>query len=262
MRRHNLDVILAIIVAICNVGWSLLPIRQPIIGTLLALPLLFVIPGYLLTDMLLQKRPPGIAHRIVLSLTVSLCMVLLSGFLLNLLPAGLNARSWGIYLGGLNALLGLLALLRRRKAIIYRVQARSVRLKFSGFVLFGLALVVMIVSLDYSVISLANQPHPGFTQLWLLPSEEVNNTWQLRLGVRSDELAPVTYNVTMNVNHTRFKGWSSITLKPEQEWDQFVSLSGRPNNSMYVQVQLYRADKAGLEYKEVHTTLYKQKRAL
>ncbi len=261
MRRHNLDVILAIIFAILNVGWSLLPIRQPVLGMLLALPLLFLIPGYLLTDMLFQKRLPGIAYRMVLSLTMSLCIVLLSGFLLNLLPEGLNARSWSIYLGGLSTLLGLLAMLQRRKVTLSRTQAWSIRLKFSGFILLELALVIIIVSLHNSAMSITNQPHPGFTQFWLLPSKEVNNTWQLKLGVHSNELAPVTYNLIMSVNHTPLKSWPSITLDPEQEWDQSVSLSAADSNSTYVQAQLYYSNNTGIIHRELHSTLYKQKGA-
>ena len=259
MRRHNLDVILAIIVVILNVGWSLLSIRMPILGVLLALPLLFFIPGYLLTDVLFQKRLPSIIHRMLLSLTLSLSIVLLSGFLLNLLPGGLNAHSWSIYLGGLSTLLGLLAMLRRRKVTISRTRAWSIRLKFSGYILLGLALIVIIISLSYSAMSITNQPHPGFTQLWLLPSKEVNNTWQLNFGVRNDEQAPVTYNILMSVNHTPFKSWPSIRLSPEQEWAQSVPLSAPDSNSTYIQVQLYYANKTGLIYREVHNTLYRQK---
>jgi uncharacterized membrane protein len=257
MRRHNLDIILAISVVILNVGWSLLSIHQPMLGILLALPLLFFIPGYLLTDVLFQNRLPSIAHRIVLSLTISLCIVLLSGFLLNLLPEGLNARSWSIYLGGLNALLGLLALLRRRKVTLSRTQAWSIHLNFSGYILLGLVLLVIIVSLSTSAMSIAQRPGQGFTQLWLLPSKEANHTWQLNLGVRSNERTPVTYNVTMSVNHAPFKSWSSIKLNPEQEWDQSVSLSATDSNSTYVQLKLYYANQTGIIYKELHSTLYK-----
>ena len=258
MRRYNRDVMLAIIIAIFNVGWSLLPISQPIVGTLLALPVLFIIPGYLLVEVLFQKRPLGIAQRILLSLTISLCIVLLSGFLLNLLPGGLNARSWSIYLGGLSIMLGWLVIQQRHKVFIYRIRTWSIRLKLSGFILLGLALVIVIVSLHNAAMSITNQPRPGFTQLWLLPSKEGNNSWQLQLGVHSAELAPVTYNVTMSVNHSPFKSWSSITLHPEQEWKQFVPLSAAESNSIYVQVELYRIDNPRVVYKEVHNTLYKQ----
>lgn len=261
MRRHNLDVILAIAVAISNVGYSFLSIHQPLLGTLLALPLLFFIPGYLLADVLFQQRLPSIAHQIVLILTMSTCIVLLSGFLLNLLPGGLNARSWSIYLGGLNTLLGLLAMLQRRKVLISQTQAWSLHLKFSDYILSGLALIVIIVSLCYSAISVANQPHPGFTQLWLLPSKEVNHTWQLNLGVHSNELEPVTYKILMSVNHASFKSWSSIKLDPEQEWKHFVSLSDTGSDSTYVQVNLYYSNQEGIVYNEVHVTLYSQKGA-
>jgi uncharacterized membrane protein len=258
MRSHNLDVILALIIVVLNSEWSLLSIHLPLLGTLLALPMLFFIPGYLLTDIFFQKRLPGIVQRIVLSLTISLCIVLLSGFLLNLLPGGLNARSWSIYLGGLNTLLGLLAMLRRRKVTTPRTQARSIRLKFSGSIVLGLALLVMIASLSYSAMSITNQPRPGFTQFWLLPSKQANNTWQLKLGVHNDELAPVTYNILMSVNHTPFKNWPSVTLNPEQEWNQSVSLSAVDNNSTYVQAQLYYSNKTGIIHRELHSTLYSQ----
>ncbi len=262
MRRYNLDVILVIIVVIFNMGWSLLSIHQPIIGTLLALPLLFVIPGYLLINVLFRERTFSITHQILLYLTVSVCIVLLSGFLLNLLPDGLNARSWSIYLGGLSILLGLLTVLRRRNVVVPNSLARRVRLKLSGYILLGLTSVLIVASLGYSVVSATNQPHPGFTQLWLLPSQEVNNTWQLNLGVRSDELAPATYNVTMSVNHTIFKKWPLVTLHPDQNWNQLVSLPAVNSKNTYVQVQFYRIDNANSAYREVHITLYKQKGAV
>jgi len=255
MRRHNLDVILAIIVVILNVGWLLLPMSQPIVGLLLALPLLFFIPGYLLTAVLLQGISLDVAHRVLLSLVMSVCIVLLSGFLLNLLPGGLNTRSWSIYLSGLSTLLGLLVMLRRWRNVIYRIPAWNMRLKFSGSILLGLALVIIGVSVYYSAMSVTNQPRPGFTQLWLLPSKDVNHTWQLKLGVHSDELAPVTYNITMSVNHTLFKSWSSITLNPKQEWDQSVLLPTASSNRTYVQVEFYYANKTGIIYKELHNTL-------
>ena len=46
MRLKNLDLIVAVIIAALNMVWVLVPSRTPVIGTILALPLVFVLPWF------------------------------------------------------------------------------------------------------------------------------------------------------------------------------------------------------------------------
>src|SRR5437899_10172382 len=58
MRLKNFDLIGVIFLVIINVGWAQLPSRPLIIGIILAVPLIFVLPGYTLTQVLFRKQSP------------------------------------------------------------------------------------------------------------------------------------------------------------------------------------------------------------
>src|SRR5436190_946560 len=116
MRLKNLDLIVTITLAAMNVIWALLPSRIPIVGIILALPLVFVLPGYTLTETLFHKRSLDVSHRLVLSLGLSLAIDILGGFILNLLPGGLQALSWAALLGLFTAVFSLVVAYLRRGA--------------------------------------------------------------------------------------------------------------------------------------------------
>src|SRR5438105_797407 len=99
MRLKHLDLIVTITLAAMNVIWALLPSRIPIVGIVLALPLVFILPGYALTEVLFRKRSLGAPERLLFSIGLSLAIAILSGLILNLLPGGLQAISWALWLG-------------------------------------------------------------------------------------------------------------------------------------------------------------------
>ena len=86
MRRNNLDLIVSEFIAVLNVVWALLPYRPALIGTILALPLLFVLPGYTLVEALFHQKLLNRTYRLVLSLGLSLALAILGGLMLNVLP--------------------------------------------------------------------------------------------------------------------------------------------------------------------------------
>src|SRR5450759_1505314 len=110
MRFKNLDLIAAILVVAINVGWTLIPNRPLVMGIIFALPLIFVLPGYTLTQTLFCERssapypssnlirrpglniehPIGTADHIILSLGLSMAIDVVAGFILNVLPIGLQ----------------------------------------------------------------------------------------------------------------------------------------------------------------------------
>src|SRR5271165_5198204 len=116
MRLKNLDLIITIAVALINVGWVLLPNRPSLLGTIFVLPSLFVLPGYALTEALFRRsstdadalthkvrlrleRPFGMSDRLIISLGLSFAIDIICGFVLNMLPMGLQALSWAVALG-------------------------------------------------------------------------------------------------------------------------------------------------------------------
>ena len=140
MRVRNLDLIGAIFFAAISIGWAQLPSRPLIIGIILAVPLVFFLPGYTLTQALFRKRSPDqspdpssnlilqpnlkIGHPAsavdytIFSLGLSLAIDVLLGFVLNLFPMGLQLRSWALSLGLITAIFALLAAYIRRRNLV------------------------------------------------------------------------------------------------------------------------------------------------
>src|SRR5947207_8640920 len=169
MRQIHLDLILIVTISIMNVIWALLPSHPPVIGIVLALPLVFLLPGYTLTEALFNNRSFDGIYRFILSVGLSLAIDILSGFVLNIFPAGLRAISWAVILGLLTTVFSLLVAYRRLRPSIDKVRLPKFRFSIREYTLVGLSIIVVILSIQYSANSVAQQPHPGFTQLWMLP---------------------------------------------------------------------------------------------
>src|SRR5579864_1977842 len=193
MRLRNIDLIVAMCYVVATMGWALIPNRPLIVGILLAVPLVFVLPGYMLAQVLLRKpsaeqcssssaglilppslkigRPFGVFDLIVFSLGLSLVIDVVTGFLLNLIPVGLQWQSWTLSLGFVTEVFTLLvALLRRRQGQGQPVKkkdttARRVPLKEGA--LLGSALAVAALAFWLS-LTRPPQPQPVFTQFWML----------------------------------------------------------------------------------------------
>ncbi len=256
MRLKNLDLIVAVIIAALNMVWVLVPSRTPVIGTILALPLVFVLPGYTLTEALFHKQSLKASHRLVFSLGLSLAIGILSGLILNMLQGGLQATSWAILLGLLTAVFSLLVAYLRRGVLPKGTGRLKFRLAWYEGILFGLATTLALLSILYAAIGETQQTYPGFTQLWILPQVQAGKSCAVRLGVRSFESTSVTYRITMTINGAQVTPRSSIKLDPKQEWDQSVPIPSGATDNVYVEAQLYRLDKPEAVYRQVHMTLY------
>lgn len=255
MRQRYLDLILTIMIAFINVLWAFLPIHWPGVSIILALPLVFLLPGYALIDILSCKSHLDGLYRLVLSLVLSVIIDILGGFTLNFLPIGLREVSWAELLGLLTTVFALVAVGLRRKYSSNKAQPAKFYFRAYEGILVGLSILLVILSLQYSSVPKA-QPNTSFTQLWVLPAPKAENTCAVRLGVRSFEASSVTYRVTMNLNDVQVKTWSPLTLASQQEWDQSVSIHPKTvKAAIYVEIMLYRMDKPGTVYREVHMTL-------
>ncbi len=266
MRRNGVDLLLAVIVALLAVVWALLPGHPRwagFVGIVLALPLVFVLPGYTLIEAIFSRRTLAGPHRLILSLGLSLALDILSGFLLNELPGGLQTLSWAILLGALTTVFALVAMYTRLRGqkeqpAPARQGTRTRWLPFSvpAYVLLALAIVVAVLSVRYAIAGVQQQPRPGFTQLWILPATTTGTDCRVQLGVRSFENAPVTYRMTVTMNGKPLQSWSEIRLAPQEMWNQVVAITPGISNSMYLNVNLYRVDQPQLVYRTVHLTLY------
>ena len=149
MRLKNLDLIVSVLIAAINVGWVLLLNPLALVGIILALPLVFFLPGYTLTEALFKQssgtsipliREPklrierrfNVSDRLILSLGLSLAIDIICGFALNILPLGLQSLSWSVSLGFLTMIFSLIAAYRRRGKAVSTGDSRHHRPSFAS----------------------------------------------------------------------------------------------------------------------------------
>jgi uncharacterized membrane protein YhdT len=260
MHLRNIDLILIVTVALMNVILALFPSHPPVMGIVLALPLVFLLPGYALIETLFYRHSFDSIYRFMLFIGTSLSIDILSGFILNILPGGLQARSWATFLGLLTVVFSLLSAYLRRGSSRGEIQLPKFRFRMYEYVLLGLSIIVAILSIEYSVVKATQQPYPDLTQLWMLPSLQTDNNCAVRLGIHSFEATSETYRLTMAVNGIQVNMWPSIVLAPQAEWERLVAILPRSTSSAYVEVRLYKSDKPETVYHEVHMTLKEKER--
>ena len=269
MRMKNSDVVVAFAIVLLNSVELLLPSTLLWVSVLLALPLIFFVPGYMLMAVLTHTRRLDVFHRLALSLGLSLTLDILGGFLLNVLPMGLRTQSWVVLLSGLTLLFAL-AVLYLRRGMVYvsrredHVIQRNSRTPTDHFIfwpivrdgiVFALAIKLVILSLVYATRSVAEGPHVGFTQLWMLPPSHRAQTCVLNVGTHSFENGPVVYHAVVTMNSIQKMSWPTLTLAPNQLWERSVVVTPTTAKNVFVEMKLYRNDRPTVMYREVYMTL-------
>lgn len=256
MRLKNIDLSVALIISVLNVLCVLTPITLPWFRTTLALPLVFVLPGYMLTEMLFYQRKIATSHRLLLTLGLSIVIVIISGILLNMLLPGLQSISWVICLSLITVMGTFIVAICRGK-----VAARAIRIKtlhIYEYFLFGLALGGIIFALQYAREGMVQQPHPGFTQFWILPAADT--ACAVRLGIHSFELRQVTYTVSVTANDVPVLVQFPHILKVDEQVERTVELpTSSQEGTINVRAQLYRLDKPGEVYRSVNIILKRER---
>ncbi len=278
MGFKNRDLNGAILIAAINLGWAQLSSSPLVISIILGLPLVFVLPGYTLTHALFRKRSPdptnnlilkpslkfgqpvGAVDYILLSLGLSMAIDVFVGFMLNVLPMGLQRQSWTIALGLVTIIFALLAMFLRRKNGVKSNRGKIVGTRVTPyqFMLFGIAMLVATVAIGFSVIR-PPATQVNFTQLWMLPSTHANNSCEILIGVQSNESTPMSYRIVVKINGTQVYSWSSVMLSPLKKWEQSVPIKSKVASAIYVEAQLYLTDKQDGVYRDVHLIMHKVK---
>lgn len=256
MKHRSIDVL--IVAALALVAGALafftpsnwLPIR------ILALLLVFILPGYALTSALLPQRPLGVPERLVFSLGLSLSAVMLGGLLLNLIPLGLNTSSWAVYLVSLTVVASAIAFIRQRRQSLPNQEPSRVghiSFTFGQGLLLGLATLVVGAAVGLSIEGAQRQVRPGFTQLWILSANgtpHAKNT--VRLGVSNMEATGMEYHLIVNMDGKVIKDWPSLDLAQNRQWETALALPPTGHTGVArVEAMLYRTDVPTKIYRDV-----------
>ena len=254
-RHRNLDIVIATIVAILG-G---LAAAKHLPGQI-TIPLgigLFFAPGYLWSEAILTQRLPGL-ERALTTLGMALIFPILGGFLFYGLHIPLFKSSW-IGLLVVLTLLGVVAVAVQRLREVPVSERQQQRRpsqqapRRNGLVLhsfiFGLAGVIAIGSVAYSVKSAEAEKFPGYTMLWMTPvvdnsaaqniailsnnpqaqaqaaeAEDTlqGNATQGHLGVTNHQGVPEQYELKLLVNGKQTGKWA-ITLNDGQSWQKTIA---------------------------------------
>lgn len=275
-QRRSWDLTLVIaatllaLIAIAT-GWQ--PLRW-----IFAAPLVFVLPGYALVAAVLGGRAMAVPERLLLSLGASVAVTIVGGVLLNLTPWGLRTPTWAIGLGCLTLAACVVALARRNA---YRSVApvameqdvsdgphdrRPMRVGVRQLVLLGVAVAALSGAVLASRVGAIEQPAPGYTQLWMLPSPGSAQTSSaaaaattattaaaktVQLGIKNMEAKSMTYKLALLVNGKTARIWSSIRIQPGASWQISVVVPGAPSSTATVEAVLYRMDAPQTIYRHV-----------
>jgi uncharacterized membrane protein len=259
MKQRSIDILAVIVLTIVAVTlvFTVTPANMPV--RILALPLVLVLPGYALTSAFVAKRAFGITERLVFSLGLSLVLVILGGFVLNLIPSGLHSGSWAILLGCITLGASVVTLVRRRgqgKSTSSMLEFNNLGFTFRQGLLLSLATVIVGGAIAVSIIGAERQPYAGFTQLWILPASGANAKNSVLLGVKNMENTNMNYLLDVNVDGKLVKMWRSIDLQSNGNWQvTLVIPQAKHGSSTLVEAMLYRADAPTKVYRHVELWL-------
>ena len=238
---------------------------------LMALPLVFILPGYAISTALFPWGPNhdglGLPERLLFMLMASISNTILGGLVLSQTAWGLQTTSWTVWMTTVTLLGALITWLRREAAPVEQADSELASLP-QGFFNFGarlglrwrdglwLALALFGVVLVLRMAQLPASPHglQGYSMLWIAPvSENVSEPsgQTIQVGVRSQEFGPVVYKVELTVDGRLLQEWPSIQLDPNQQWVETVGLDGAQTAGATIEASLYRLDQPTVRYRWV-----------
>jgi uncharacterized membrane protein len=220
-----------------------------------AFPLLFVLPGYAITQALFADRARSRSQLCLLTIGLSLSVSILVALVLSLATNGLRVGSWltmvvAIVLGAS------WAALRRRQALMPDSSSATplhepVRIRARDLVLLLIAAVVLIGAVVFARTPLPAKNVQGYTALSILQSSaEAPPT--VRVNVTSQELRTRLYRIEVT-SETTVVYTRRIELAPGQKWSATVRLpTPKGGEQVRVEAALYWNYEPDVVYRSVH----------
>lgn len=221
-------------------GASLVAVLLPaplILRTLIALPLVFILPGEAALRAF-RLRFSRAAH-VPVAVGTSMAITVLGGLLLDWL-GGLTPLGWSLWLGGVSVLAAVVA---RRGALGPRAA-----LPFPA-VRHGIMLAATCAVLALAVLSTVRSTeayHPfDYTDFWMLPQGSTSDAYLI--GIKNGEGRPESYTVQLTVDQRLTGQWRNLVLAPGQGMTLPITVPlGEP-----AEAWLFRAEQPGVIYRSV-----------
>lgn len=255
MRGHRDLRLACLAAAVCALVAALVPLE--IVRLIAALPLTLFLPGYAVVALAFGSRELAPPKRITLSVAVSLMVLVLASFVLNIFPFGLETASWAV-------LLPLVVIAASRGAALRRAPAGSGKASRFGLPrpsAAGLALGLLALAIAVAAIALAERPLPaenasGFSALWMLPTDKSEET--VAIGVISNEQDNLSYRLRVSLGKDQSKTYR-VVLDPGEERVYEIDVPAAASGRTHVVASLYREERPGHLYRRVTSWLPRQK---
>jgi len=247
MYRKHFDLLLVLLLTVLGAVIAVTS-TGGFIRVLLTLPLVFVLPGYALTEAIFAKPNMEFPEKVAFILGLSLAVDILGGLVLNLTPWGLQTSSWVILLSGFT--FGAVGVAIWRRKHIPAVQQMKPHLDIRQGVLFGLAAVIAGGALAVASLGVLNQPSQRFTQFWILPVKDANVD-TVQVGISNMETTDISYKVELKIGKKVIRDWSPIELKRGENWTVEFALPKKQTEVEMVEALLYRLDSPDTIYRRV-----------
>jgi hypothetical protein len=211
------------------------------IGLLVAV----VLPGYTFSVALFPTldRPA----RLLYTLGLNMCALILGGLVLNLLPWGLQPLSWAGWLTLIIFASSIAGWMRRRAPQSYLVSQRQIELSRGSMALIAVGTLLLVLAFTFALYT-DHQSDEPFTQLWAIPM----NTPESRgfeVGIRNQTEHTAYYNLTVESGGRRIQEWRALKLEPDAEWVQPITLPDVPTSPIIA--YLYLADAPDIIHRTV-----------
>jgi len=247
VSRKSSDLIivtaLAFVAAVVNLaGVSSVTLRLPF-----AILLVFVLPGYAITAAIFGNLPS--LEQWLFTLGLSLVTAVLSGFVLDWTPQGLQAQTWAGWLA-LVTMVGSLVAFVRRPATRLAPARLWAGLSIVDALLFGLAIVVVVETVILTGSVAAKNPSPDVVQLWMVPDNNANPQ-NVLVGVDNKTTSSATYRLQIQQGSHVLYDWRSLNVAAGGTLQVAVTLYGINPNGGPLEATLYRADAPNTPYRHV-----------
>jgi uncharacterized membrane protein len=196
-----------------------------------------------------------LVERVAFSLGIGLATLIVDGFIINASREGMSRSNWAISLGIITIVAAGVGGIRERAAASDggspdgQEARRGPTRSWSGAP--GVAMLaaagLVVAAFAVATVGLYNQPRPGFTELWLLPSSASS----LTVGLSNHELAGETYLLEVTADDAPLATWDQLSLARGDTWTSLLEIPRGGRSSISVTATLIRASDPATVYREV-----------
>lgn len=257
MRGHRDLERASVAAVVCALVAALVPLE--IVRVAAALPLTLFLPGYAVVAAAFASRELAAPKRLTLSVAVSLMVLVLAAFVLNVFPFGLTTASWAVLLPLVVIAVARAAAIRRDPPLRGpRARPAPPRPSLGGAVLVSVALLIAAAALVLAQRPLPAEDAAGFAALWMLPTDSSEEA--VAVGVISNEHEAASYRLAVRVGKGAEPRVHRVELEPGEERVYEVGLpAAEAGRRTRVVASLYRQERPGHLYRRVSSWLPRQK---